>query len=153
MPPFLLLLVVLYLVGTSSTEPSLADLLQEVSAPCAGEPWPVDEDELVRTLGRYGVDLEREDACFGESGDPAAMFTNVTLVESLTPEADVVFASAGHVSCELHADDRYGPAVSRRRGAEGVVLRVLNVDCTIFESDGWQVERLALAVKQLSRVG
>jgi hypothetical protein len=30
---------------------------------------------------------------------------------------------------------------------------VLNVDCTIHESDGWQVERLALAVKQLSRAG
>jgi hypothetical protein len=153
MPPFLLVLAVLYLVGTSSTEPKLAELLLDISAPCAGEPSPIDEETLVRTLARHGVDLEREDACFGESGDPAAMFTNVTLAESLTPEADVVYASEGYVSCELHADDRYGARMTRRRGTEGVVIRVLNVDCTIDESDAWQVERLALAVEQLSREG
>ena len=151
MPPLLLLLVAMYLVATWTTPD--AEFSFDVDAPCAGEPRPVDEETLVRTLARYGVDLERDDGCFGESGDPAAMFTNIPTAKWLTPEAEVIFASEGHVWCELHADDRFGDAVTRWRGDEGVVLRVLNVDCTIDESDPWQIERLDDAMEQLARAG
>jgi hypothetical protein len=119
---------------------------------CHGQPFPVVEEVFLSTLGRYGFELYREDACPNGVGPPA-MFANIPQWISDTPEADVIFASDSQVWCELYRRNRFGSEVRRTRLVERdeVVVRVLNVECRIYAVDPWHTERLGLAMKQLPK--
>jgi hypothetical protein len=151
LPPFLVLIVLAVALGSQLEPDPESEFLALIA--CRGEPQPVDDETLVRTVGRYGFELEREDLCFGVPDDPSAMFTNITRADRDTAESDVIFASDGEVWCDLYAGKRFGRDVERRRVNDEVVFQVLNVECRIYESDAWQIERLDDAMKQLARAG
>ena len=152
----LALSVALLALGAACADaPADEETLEPEEAPCHGRPAPVDEEEIVRMLGRYGFELVREDFCAGyEKGAPAAMYTNIPSRMS-EAEADIVFASDSQVWCDLYRRSRFGREMRRTRenAEEEVVLRVLNVECGIYESNPWHVERLGLALKQLPKLG
>jgi hypothetical protein len=148
---FIVLLALIALVrGCAADEP------QATSPPasaCRGRAAPVHEQLLIDTVGRYGFELYREDLCAGAGNEPAAMFTNIPASLFDEPEGDVIFASDSQVWCDLYRQDRFGEEVRRTRlEEEGEVrIRVLNVECRIYEVDAWHVERLALALAQLPK--
>ena len=119
---------------------------------CHGEPSPVVDEVLVKTLARYGFELLREDFCPGGIG-PTAMYATIPDRIFDAPQADVIFASDGQVWCELYRHSRYGSELRRKRLPEDeVAVRVLNVECRIYAANPWHIERLALAVKQLPKL-
>ena len=151
MPPFFLIVVVVLVLAWRSEPTSSFELALEREFACVGDSRPVDEATLVRTLARYGVDLEREDLCFGMADEPTGMFTNIGGAKSEAPAAGIILLSQGHVWCELYGSDRFGDTMTRRRVEDEVVIRVLNVRCGIEESEAWQVERLADGMRQLTK--
>jgi hypothetical protein len=153
MSPLVLIVVAAFLIAGWLSEPSIdAERAQAEWEACTGVPQPVDEETLVRTLGRFGFELEREDYCEGYGDEPAAMLTNITAAVFEEPESDVIFDSDGQVWCELYSSTQFSRAeVTRRRVDDEVVLRTLNVECRIYESNAWQIERLDDAMHQVLR--
>lgn len=126
---------------------------EEPQAGCPGEPRPVTEEVLVRTLARRGFELSREDEpCAPGEIDPVATLTNITDDKWDTDEGDVIRHSDGWVTCYLHTEPRFSKELRRSRIDEDVQLLVLNVECLIEATDAWQIERLQLAVAQLERL-
>jgi hypothetical protein len=155
MSPLLLVIVVVAIVAALRAEPEPAEFNPELleASECRGEPRPVGEETLVSTLARFGFELEREDLCDGTGIEPSAMFANITTENWEAPESDVIFASDGQVWCDLYRSNRFGREVDRRRVEDEVVFQTFNVECRIYESDAWQIERLDDAVHQLARAG
>jgi hypothetical protein len=125
--------------------------VEEPANTCHGRAAPVDEELLVSTLGRFGFDLEREDECFGQVGEPAAAFTNIPSDIFDLPVAGTIFASQSQVWCDLHEGSLWGGDVERARVGDEVVFNLLNAECRIYESNPWHVEWLQRAFDALRR--
>ena len=118
---------------------------------CAGPAEPVSVDLLVDTLARHGFELRRL-PCEKGTVEPVASLGNISDEVWDTPEGDVIWASDGFVWCYLYEGSFWDERVRRLRDGDYVHMDILNVACSIQESDAGQVERLDRALATLPKL-
>jgi hypothetical protein len=154
-------------VASSVDEQQLDRLAKDLGLSCLGEEQPrpagvepapcrstranpITEADLRGAMAAQGMQLYRDDRCYG---DAVVSLSNLSAVVPPEEEARIL-ASEGHVLCEL-LPKSVGSHLQRyvwRNDPNPVHVRVLNVNCAIYSESKKHVDLLEAALRDLTGV-
>jgi hypothetical protein len=119
--------------------------------PCRSIPGnPITENALKQALAARGIQLHRDDRCYG---DDVASLSN--LADPVPYEQNgTITADEGHIFCDVHPRN-LGSQLERfvwRNDPNPVYVRVLNVSCSIYPEARKHVDTLEQALRDLPGV-